>query len=191
MTSGAAGPIAVRVCRVDEVDAIHEIINDGAEAYRGKIPGDCWHEPYMSRDELESELTKGVSFHGCDEGGHLIGVMGIQNVRGVDLIRHAYVRPEHQGFGVGGRLLGELLESTDRPVLVGTWRAATWAIAFYQRHGFELVRGAARSALLGAYWSVSERQCEVSVVLSAPEPQADVAPVATDAARDAIAGVPG
>lgn len=163
---------AIRQCGNDELAAILEIINDGAMAYRGAIPPDCWHEPYMSRSEMDLELSAGVSFHGYGSAGELLGVMAIQRVRDVDLIRHAYVRTASQGMGIGSRLLGELVDTAARPVLVGTWAAATWAIGFYQQHGFRMVEGAARALLLESYWSVSPRQREVSVVLSGPEMKA-------------------
>ncbi len=144
------------------------IINAAAEAYRGVIPDDCWHEPYMSAAELDAEIAAGVAFWGAaDSAGALVGVMGIQPVLDVELIRHAYVDPARQGEGVGGALLQHLLDSA-RPgrLLVGTWAAATWAIAFYERHGFRLVTPAEKDELLARYWDISPRQVETSVVLS-------------------------
>jgi GNAT superfamily N-acetyltransferase len=149
----------IRPCRDDERDAILAIVNAAAEAYRGVIPADRWHEPYMARDELDAEIAAGVAFWGY--GDPLVGVMGIQPVRDVVLIRHAYVAPASQGRGVGGALLEHLAAS--RPVLVGTWAAAGWAIRFYERHGFRLVEQPAE--LLRAYWDIPERQIETSVVL--------------------------
>jgi GNAT superfamily N-acetyltransferase len=151
----------IRRCRDDERDAIAAIVNAAAEAYRGVIPADCWHEPYMPAAELDGEIDAGVAFWGYDDDG-LLGVMGIQPVRDVELIRHAYVRPEAQGRGIGGALLEHLLRSATRPVLVGTWAAAEWAIGFYRAHGFEL----ASKDLLRTYWSIPERQIETSVVLA-------------------------
>lgn len=145
------------------------IINAAAEAYRGKIPADCWHEPYMSTDELSAEVAAGVAFTGCEVDGVLAGVMGIQTVRNVDLIRHAYVLPVHQGAGVGSALISALHVRDGAQVLVGTWAAATWAIGFYERHGFGLVPEQVKAPLLRTYWTVSERQIETSVVLASPE----------------------
>src|SRR3954449_8330348 len=127
---------SIRLCRDDERAAILEIVNAAAQAYRGVIPADRWHEPYMPRDELDRELAAGVVFSGYEDGGALLGVIGIQPVRDVDLIRHAYVAPGAQRRGVGGELLEPLPRSTGRPILVGTWAAADWAIRFYVRHGF-------------------------------------------------------
>lgn len=144
------------------------IINSAAEAYRGTIPVDCWHEPYMPAAELQSEIAAGITFVGCEVDGVVAGVMGIQPIRNVDLIRHAYVLPAYQGRGVGSALIAYLRAQTLRPILVGTWTAATWAIRFYERHGFHLVPEATKALLLRNYWTVSERQIEMSVVLSAP-----------------------
>ena len=155
----------IRPCREDEREAIHEIVNAAAEAYRGVIPADRWHEPYMPMEELEAELAAGVAFSGYEEHGELVGVMGIQPVRDVDLIRHAYVKPGRQGGGVGGKLIRHLLDTATRPVLVGTWASAEWAIRFYRRHGFEQVSPEERTRLLQTYWSIPERQVETSVVL--------------------------
>jgi N-acetylglutamate synthase-like GNAT family acetyltransferase len=156
----------IRRCRDDERDAILEIVNAAAEAYRGAIPADRWHEPYMPAAELEGELAAGVEFWGYEADGDLIGVMGIQPLEDVDLIRHAYVRPGSQRGGVGGALLGHLLASATKPVLVGTWAAAEWAIAFYRRHGFVQVTPEEKTRLLRTYWSIPERQVETSVVLA-------------------------
>jgi GNAT superfamily N-acetyltransferase len=150
----------------DDRDAILRIVNAAAEAYRGVIPADRWHEPYMPAEELDGELEAGVAFWGCDLDGELVGVMGIQPVRDVDLIRHAYVSPEHQRHGIGGALLERLAGSATRRMLVGTWAAAEWAIAFYERHGFELLPPADAAALLRRYWTIPKRQIETSVVLS-------------------------
>jgi GNAT superfamily N-acetyltransferase len=158
----------IRPCRDDETDVMLAVINTAAQAYRGVIPADRWHEPYMPASELRSEVASGVAFVACELDGAVAGVMGIQRARNVDLIRHAYVLPEYQGRGLGGALLEHLRARTERPILIGTWAAATWAVAFYERHGFHLVPGAAKALLLRTYWSVPERQIETSVVLSAP-----------------------
>ena len=158
----------IRPCRSDETATILEIVNAGAEAYRGVIPADRWHEPYMSRDELAREIGAGVQFSACEVEGTVVGVMGIQAVRNVDLIRHAYVRPGWQGRGIGTQLLDELRETTRRPILIGTWAAATWAIRFYERNGFALVPPEAKGFLLKTYWTIPERQVDTSVVLASP-----------------------
>jgi GNAT superfamily N-acetyltransferase len=159
---------AIRRCRDDERGAILAIVNAAAEAYRGVIPADRWHEPYMAAAELDAEIAAGVAFWGYEDGGALVGVMGVQPVRDVDLIRHAYVAPERQGRGIGAALLEHLGRSTSRQVLVGTWAAAEWAIRFYRRHGFEPVPPARKAALLREYWTIPERQIETSVVLANP-----------------------
>jgi GNAT superfamily N-acetyltransferase len=158
----------VRPCRDDEHDAILAIVNAAAEAYRGVIPADRWHEPYMPPGELDSEIAAGVRFWGYESGGALLGVMGIQRVGDFDLIRHAYVLPGSQRRGVGAALLDHLARSTDRRMLVGTWAAAEWAIRFYRRHGFELVLPERKAALLKSHWTIPERQIETSVVLAKP-----------------------
>lgn len=132
------------------------------------IPEDRWHEPYMSADELDGEIAGGVAFWGYEADGTLLGVMGIQPVGDVDLIRHAYVLPGSQGRGVGGALLAHLRGLSDRRMLVGTWATAEWAIRFYRRHGFEQVTPAQKNELLRRYWSIPERQIEASVVLADP-----------------------
>jgi len=157
-----------RPCREDERAAIFAIINAGAEAYRGVIPADRWHEPYMPMSELERELVAGVAFWGYEENGALLGVMGIQKVQDVNLIRHAYVLPESQRKGVGAALLKHLQRRSTRRMLVGTWAAAQWAIRFYECHGFERVTPARKTELLKTYWNIPERQIETSVVLANP-----------------------
>jgi GNAT superfamily N-acetyltransferase len=159
---------AVRECRDGEREAILEIINAAAGAYRGIIPPDRWHEPYMPATELDHEIAGGVVFWGFEADGALLGVMGIQPVRDVDLIRHAYVLPEHQRLGIGARLLAHLRSLSARPMLVGTWAAADWAIRFYERHGFELTTPEQTAALLRAYWTIPDRQIDTSVVLAHP-----------------------
>jgi len=156
----------IRRCRHDEREAILAIVNAAAEAYRDVIPADRWREPYMPAAELDAEIAAGVAFWGYDDGVELHGVMGIQPVRDVDLIRHAYVAPDAQRRGVGGVLLAHLLAASNRRILVGTWAAAEWAIAFYLRHGFEELPRERAAALLRDYWSIPERQVETSVVLA-------------------------
>jgi GNAT superfamily N-acetyltransferase len=158
----------LRDCVSEDFPAILAIINAAAEAYRGVIPPDCWHDPYMSEGALRAELAAGVAFCGYEDDGGLRGVMGRQPVGDVDLIRHAYVLPESQRRGVGGALLRHLQQESTRRILVGTWAAATWAIDFYQRHGFVLVAPAAKATLLRRYWTIPERQIETSVVLASP-----------------------
>jgi GNAT superfamily N-acetyltransferase len=153
-------------CNETHIHAMFAVIDDAARAYRGHVPDDCLHEPYMPEDELCGEIAAGVRFFGWFEGSELLGVMGIQDVQDVTLIRHAYVATRARRGGIGGKLLQHLLTLTERPVLVGTWRAATWAIDFYARHGFRLVGEAEKTALLRKYWTISERQNETSVVLA-------------------------
>lgn len=156
----------IRPCARSEAGTILAIVNDAAQAYRGVIPADCWREPYMTAEELQHEIDSGVAFWGYEEEGELIGVMGIQDVQDVSLIRHAYVRTARRGQGIGSRLLSTLRGKTDRPLLVGTWAAATWAIRFYEKHGFRRVSPAEKDRLLRKYWSIPERQVEASVVLA-------------------------
>ena len=156
----------VRPCTRNDFDVIAEIVNDAAEAYRGVIPADRWHDPYMSADELAAEIGAGVRFYAAVDGDRVLGVMGIQDVGDVTLIRHAYVRTSQQGRGIGGRLLSHLTTLTDKPVLMGTWADAHWAIAFYRKHGFELVTAAEKDRLLKTYWCIPARQVETSVVLA-------------------------
>lgn len=155
----------IRQCTVADVPAIEAIVNEAARAYRGTIPADRWHEPYMPRAELEGEIAAGVDFWGFEESGRLLGVMGLQAVREVMLIRHAYVLPGRQGEGIGSALLDHLVARTQARLLVGTWAAAQWAIRFYERHGFRLVSAAEKDRLLDAYWTIPDRQRETSVVL--------------------------
>ncbi len=159
---------SVRRCRADEQPVILAIVNAAAEAYRGVIPEDRWREPYMDSAELESEIAEGVVFWGYEADGTVIGVMGIQPVDDVDLIRHAYVLPGSQRHGVGRALLVHLRGLTGRRMLVGTWAAADWAIRFYRRNGFELVSPEQKTALLETYWTIPDRQVEASVVLANP-----------------------
>lgn len=156
----------IRLCREDEFDSILAIVNDAAQAYEGVIPADCWKEPYMPAGELRQEMDDGIVFWGFEEAGTLIGVMGIQPVGDATLIRHAYVRTAIRNKGVGSALLAHLQGQTSQPVLIGTWAAATWAVRFYEKHGFRLVSPAEKDRLLKKYWSIPDRQIETSVVLA-------------------------
>jgi N-acetylglutamate synthase-like GNAT family acetyltransferase len=156
----------IRRCDERDFEVIWTIINDGAQAYKGTIPADRWAEPYMSREKLQDEIDEGVVFWGYEEAGELVGVMGIQRVQDVTLVRHAYVRTGSQKLGIGGRLLSHLRELASGPMLIGTWAAAMWAIRFYERHGFQLVTPQEKDQLLKRYWAIPERQVETSVVLA-------------------------
>ena len=156
----------IRECADSDFDDVLEIINDAAQAYKGVIPSDCWNEPYMAADELRREMEADVRFLGYEENGELIGVMGLQDVQDVTLIRHAYVRTAWRSHGVGGKLLAHLVDQTTRPVLIGTWADANWAIRFYQNRGFRIVSTQEKDRLLQKYWSVPERQRDTSVVLA-------------------------
>jgi GNAT superfamily N-acetyltransferase len=158
--------MAIRKCTDSDFDAIHEIINDAAEAYRGVIPEDCWHDPYMSREELKREIQDGICFWGVEDGGVLKGVMGIQAREDVDLIRHAYVRTADRRQGIGTELLRFLQSRTEKPILIGTWADAAWAIRFYQKHGYRVLSQEETNRLLRKYWTIPERQVETSVVLA-------------------------
>jgi len=142
------------------------IINDAARAYRGVIPADRWHEPYMQHDELVKEIDAGVVFWVAEDQGQLVGVIGIQDKGDVALVRHAYVSPTIQRRGVGTKLLHHVEKLVDKPILIGTWADASWAIDFYQRNGFILVSNSHKDRLLKTYWSIPERQIETSVVLA-------------------------
>jgi GNAT superfamily N-acetyltransferase len=155
----------IRLCSQRDIDTIYEIINDSARAYEGHIPDDCYHQPYMPQDELRSEIADGVVFYGYEEDGSLVAVMGIQDRGPVTLVRHAYTRTERRGEGIGSKLLEHLLGITTKPVMIGTWRGATWAVMFYQKHGFNLVGEEDKDRLLREYWSIPHRQVETSVVL--------------------------
>jgi N-acetylglutamate synthase-like GNAT family acetyltransferase len=159
----------IRRCENRDFEPIWSIINDGAQAYKGIIPADCWTEPYMSREKLRYEMDEGVVFWGYEEAGVLRGVMGLQQLQDVALIRHAYVRTANRKQGVGSRLLPELIAQTKDPVLIGTWADAVWAIRFYEKHCFRTVdgnEGSEKERLLKKYWNVPERQMETSVVLA-------------------------
>ena len=156
----------IRLCNARDFESILAIINDGAQAYRGTIPDDRWTDPYMSSDHLRHEIDAGVVFWGYEETGTLIGVMGLQDVQDVTLIRHAYVRTSNQGTGIGARLLAHLRASATRPILIGTWADAFWAIRFYEKHAFRVVATDEKNRLLKKYWTVPDRQIETSVVLA-------------------------
>src|ERR1700731_917690 len=156
----------IRRCEKGDSERIWEIINDGAQAYRGVIPADQWTEPYMSREGMQGEIDDGVVFWGFEDVGELVGVMGIQKVRDVTLIRHAYVRSDWQKRGIGAQLLAHLRGLTEDPILIGTWADALWAVRFYEKHGFRMVGLAEKYRLLKKYWKISERHREASVVLA-------------------------
>jgi GNAT superfamily N-acetyltransferase len=157
----------IRPCGDEEVSVMLDIINGAAQAYRGVIPPDQWHEPYMTLTQLRREIAAGVALWGCEIDGELAGVIGLQPVLDAALIRHAYVRPQHQRHGDGATLLAHVIQqSTRQRMLVGTWAAASWAIRFYQRHGFELAPPERTRDLLQTYWTIPERQIETSVVLT-------------------------
>jgi GNAT superfamily N-acetyltransferase len=153
-------------CGSVDMPVIFEIINESAHAYKGVIPADLWHQPYMPMAELVSEISKGVRFYGYYACDRLVGVMGIQEVKDVTLIRHAYVRTGCRGKGIGGKLLTHLNQLTGRPVLIGTWKAATWAIRFYEKNGFALLSEEDKNRLLKIYWTVPDRQIEESIILA-------------------------
>jgi N-acetylglutamate synthase-like GNAT family acetyltransferase len=159
----------IRRCDNRDLELIWAIINEAALAYKGVIPANLWTEPYMSRKELQQEIDEGVVFWGYEDAGTLVGVMGLQKVQDVTLIRHAYVLATHQKRGIGAHLLSHLREQTKGAVLIGTWTDAVWAIRFYERHGFQLVDSEEKDRLLKQYWTVPERQREASVVLADPK----------------------
>jgi GNAT superfamily N-acetyltransferase len=142
------------------------IINDAAMAYKGVIPKDRWHEPYMPMDELRHEINHGVEFWGYESDGTLIAVMGIQDKGDIDLIRHAYVLTPYQKQGIGTKLLRHLEEITNKPILIGTWADASWAIRFYQRNGYRILSRLEIDRLLTTYWSIPQRQVETSIVMA-------------------------
>ena len=146
--------------------SILAIINDAAQAYRGVIPADRWHEPYMPADQLAQEIAAGVVFWVAEKEGRVVGVMGIQDKGDVALVRHAYVSTALRRKGVGTRLLHHVKALTRKPMLIGTWATASWAIDFYRRNGFTVVSDGDKDRLLRTYWSIPERQIETSVVLA-------------------------
>lgn len=149
----------------EDFEEIFSIINDAANAYKGVIPPDRWREPYMTREELKAQIDEGITFSCYVDDGEIIGVMGIQDKGDVALIRHAYVRTLRRNKGVGTLLLRELMRGSTKPILIGTWRAADWAISFYEKHGFSLVNEEEKDRLLKKYWAIPDRQVETSVVL--------------------------
>jgi N-acetylglutamate synthase-like GNAT family acetyltransferase len=156
----------IRKCDEKDFDTIYKIINDASLAYKGVIPKDRWKEPYMSQEELKHEIKEGVLFFGFEENNKLIGIMGIQDVKDVGLIRHAYVLTNMQNKGVGSSLIKEIQNKSKRPLLIGTWKDAVWAIKFYEKHGFKLATDEEKDRLLKKYWSIPARQVETSVVLA-------------------------
>ena len=156
----------IRRCKESDFNIIFEIINDAARAYKGVIPEDRWNDPYMAFEELISEIEDGVVFWGLERDGQLLGVMGIQDKDDVTLIRHSYVRTQAQKMGIGTKLLLHLESMTENSILIGTWAAALWAVSFYEKNGYTLVSEAEKNLLLSKYWSIPERQMEISVVLA-------------------------
>ena len=154
----------IRKCNSNDFETIYSIINNAANAYKGVIPNDCWKQPYMSKEELKHEINSGVVFWGYKENNQLVGVMGIQDVKDVTLIRHSYVKTEKQKQGIDGKLLSHLIKLTKSPILIGTWKDAVWAIHFYEKHGFKLVPN--KDYLLKKYWSIPECQIKNSIVLA-------------------------
>jgi N-acetylglutamate synthase-like GNAT family acetyltransferase len=153
-------------CDESDSDSIYQVINSAAIVYKGIIPADRWKEPYMSKEELTEEIKSGVVFWSYEENGNILGVMGIQDVKDVTLVRHAYTLPSCQRKGIGSKLLLHLGSLTKRPLLMGTWADAEWAVRFYEKHGFSLVTKEEKNILLRKYWDIPERQVETSVVLS-------------------------
>lgn len=149
----------------EDFEEIFSIINDAAMAYKGVIPPDRWHEPYMIKDELQAQIEDGVRFSCYVDGNKIIGVMGIQDKTEVRLIRHAYVRTKQRNRGIGTLILRELIKDAKKPILIGTWKAADWAISFYEKHRFWLVEEEEKNYLLKKYWTIPDRQIETSVVL--------------------------
>jgi len=158
--------MTIRVAGAADLSTVFEIINDSARAYQGVIPDEAWHEPYMPMDHLQSEIAKGVRFYCCDFDGRTMGVMGIQDVKDVTLVRHAYVRTESRAQGIGRALLEAVTGLTPRPILIGAWKAASWAIGFYQKNGFTLLPEDEKNRVLKIYWTISKFQVEQSVVLA-------------------------
>ena len=156
----------IRKCTSSDLQEMFSIINDAAQAYKGVIPDDRWHDPYMPMEELEAEIRDGVEFWGLEEDGRLLGVMGIQDKGDVALIRHAYVTTSRRRGGIGTRLLEHLEGFTGKSILIGTWLAASWAIGFYQRNGYVVTSREETDRLLRRYWNIPERQIETSVVLA-------------------------
>lgn len=156
----------IRKCNETDFKKIYEVINKSSQAYNGVIPSELLKQPYMSERELQNEIENGVKFWAYEDYGEILGVMGIQNVKDVTLIRHAYILPEKRRMGIGSKLLSFLRNLTNRPILIGTWKDAYWAISFYEKHGFKLVEEKYKDNLLKKYWSIPQRQMENSVVLA-------------------------
>ena len=156
----------IRLCNVEDLPKMFSIINDAAQAYKGIIPADRWHEPYMPLEELEGQIADGIVFSGCELHGKLAGVMGIQDKGEVTLIRHAYVSTSERRKGIGEKLLKHLEGRTAKPILIGTWSNAAWAIRFYEKNGYRVQSRDETARLLRKYWSIPERQIETSVVLA-------------------------
>jgi N-acetylglutamate synthase-like GNAT family acetyltransferase len=156
----------IRKAVADDLAQFQNVINDAAIAYKGIIPSDRWHEPYMSTEELAAQIAEGVIFYCYVDDGTIVGVMGIQDKAEVNLIRHVYVRTQQRKQGIGTQLLQQLVDTSGKPILIGTWKAAAWAIKFYEKHGFRLVCAEEKDVLLGKYWNIPQRQVETSVVLA-------------------------
>ena len=156
-------------CKDEDFNIICEIINDASIAYKGVIPTDRWHEPYMPKEELEKQIGEAVEFWKFTEDEKTLGVMGIQLKEGATLIRHAYVRTAERKKGIGSQLLNHLTTMSTTPVLIGTWADAKWAIDFYLKHGFRLLEEKEKNNLLLKYWSIPVRQVETSVVLASKD----------------------
>jgi GNAT superfamily N-acetyltransferase len=156
----------IRKCNHTDIPTIFSVINDAARAYKGVIPEDRWHEPYMSMADLESELNAGVAFWCKELTGRIAGVMGIQEKGDVVLIRHAYVRTRNRNQGIGTQLLCHLESLTRKPILIGTWAEAKWAVSFYEKNGYRVVALEEKNRLLRKYWTIPQRQIETSVVLA-------------------------
>ena len=156
----------IRNATENDFNEIYAIINDAAIAYKGVIPADSWHEPYMTKEELKKQIEEGVHFYCYVDNNDIIGVMGIQDKGKVNLIRHAYVATKDRKKGIGTMLIHKILDNREKPVLIGTWKAAEWAISFYEKHGFFVVLDAEKNALLRKYWNIPGQQVEASVVLA-------------------------
>ena len=159
----------ISACQEKDFDEIYQVINDAASAYKGIIPEDRWHEPYMTAEELRKQMSEGVEFWRYLEDNRIVGVMGIQVKTGVTLIRHAYVRTDKRKGGIGSSLLKHLASIATTPILIGTWADARWAIEFYIKHGFRLLPENEKNDLLRRYWTIPERQIETSVVLASSD----------------------
>ena len=156
----------IRECKKTDISKILHIINEASLKYKGVIPDDCWNEPYMSEEELINEFNDGVCMYGYQYNNTLVGVIGVQEVKDVILIRHAYTLSSHQGKGVGSALLEYLLKKNKNcRLLVGTWKNATWAIQFYKKFKFILHAKEETTLLLKKYWNIPTKQIENSVVL--------------------------